>query len=124
MLSFKQYGFTQLNEVYVVISDCNWTRTHSQLVYKQTLSHLAQLAKWLSCVVSTYLYSVECGFTLKRVRHSFILHDVIDCFNHRIDHAALFQSNTRWKWNFQDFIEIFGIFSKIPVSHTEAYESW
>ena len=56
MLSFKQYGFTQLNKVYVVISDCNWTRTHSQLVYKQTLSHLAQLAKWLSCVVSTYLY--------------------------------------------------------------------
>ena len=37
--------------------------------------HLAKLAKWLSCVVSTHLYgtfdcmlsTIECGFTLKRV---------------------------------------------------------
>ena len=27
------------------------------LVFKGTLNHLAQLAKWWSCVVSTYLYS-------------------------------------------------------------------
>ena len=37
------------------LSDCNWTRTHNHLVYKQTLNHLAKLAKWGSCVVSTYL---------------------------------------------------------------------
>ena len=36
--------------------DCNWIRTHNHLVHKRTLNHLAKLAKWLSCVVSTYLY--------------------------------------------------------------------
>ena len=39
------------------LSDCNWTRTQNHLVLKWTLSHLAILAKWLSCVLSTYLYS-------------------------------------------------------------------
>ena len=38
------------------LSDCNGTRTHNHLVRKRTLNHLAKLAKWLSCVVSTYLY--------------------------------------------------------------------
>ena len=35
---------------------CNWTRNHNHLVHKQTLNHLAKLAKRLRCVVSTYLY--------------------------------------------------------------------
>ena len=30
--------------------------SNPQLVRKRTLNHLAKLAKWLSCVVSTYLY--------------------------------------------------------------------
>ena len=38
------------------LSDCNWAGTHNHLVHKQTLNHLAKLAKWLSCVVSTSLY--------------------------------------------------------------------
>ena len=38
------------------LSDSNWIWTHNHLVRKQTLNHLAKLAKWLSCVVSTYLY--------------------------------------------------------------------
>ena len=38
------------------VSDSNWTRTHSSIVRKRTLNHLAKLAKWLSFVVSTYLY--------------------------------------------------------------------
>ena len=37
-------------------SDCNWTRTHNHFLLKQTINHLAQLAKWSSCVLSTYLY--------------------------------------------------------------------
>ena len=36
--------------------DCNWTRTHNHFVPKQTLNHLTKLAKWLICIVSTYLY--------------------------------------------------------------------
>ena len=35
---------------------CNWTRTENQLVLKRTLNHLAKLTKWLSCVLSIYLY--------------------------------------------------------------------
>ena len=42
---------------------CNWTRTHNYLVHKQTLNHLAKLAKCLSCVVSTCLYGAfDCMF--------------------------------------------------------------
>ena len=45
------------------LSDCNWTRTHNNLVLKRTLNHLAKLVKKLSCVVSTYLYGVfNCMF--------------------------------------------------------------
>ena len=36
--------------------DSNVIRTHKYLVRKLTLNHLAKLAKWLGCVVSTYLY--------------------------------------------------------------------
>ena len=38
------------------LSDCNRTLTHKHLVCKRTLKHLTKLAKWLGCVVSTYLY--------------------------------------------------------------------
>ena len=42
----------------LLLSDCNLTRTHNHLVRKRKPNHLAKLAffKWLSCVVSTYLY--------------------------------------------------------------------
>ena len=38
------------------LSDSNGIRTHNHLGRKRTLNHLTNLAKWLSCVVSTYLY--------------------------------------------------------------------
>ena len=38
------------------LSEYNWTRTHNHLFHKRILNHLAKLAKWISCVVSTYLY--------------------------------------------------------------------
>ena len=37
-------------------SDSNEIRTHNHVFHKRTLNHLAKLAKWLSFVVSTYLY--------------------------------------------------------------------
>ena len=43
------------------LSDCNWTKPHNDLFHKETLNHLAKLTKWLSCFVSTYLYSaIDC----------------------------------------------------------------
>ena len=51
------------------LSDCNGTRTHNHLVRKRTINHLAKLAKWLSCAVSTYLYGVfACMFYSCHVR--------------------------------------------------------
>ena len=45
------------------LSNCNWTRTQNHLVRKWTLNHLAKLTKWLSCVLSTYLYGAfDCMF--------------------------------------------------------------
>ena len=53
------------------ISDGNGTRTHNHLVCKRALNHLANLAKWLSCVVSTYVYGAfYCMFLSCRVRIS------------------------------------------------------
>ena len=47
-----------------VMYDCNRIQTYNHLVRKWTLSHLAKLAKWLSCVVSTYLYDAFDGVFL------------------------------------------------------------
>ena len=45
------------------VSDWNWTRIYYHLVHNRTLNHLAKLTKWLSRVVSTYLYGAfNCMF--------------------------------------------------------------
>ena len=46
------------------LSDSNGIRTHNHLVCKRTRNHLAKLAKWLSCVVNTYLYGGFDGMLL------------------------------------------------------------
>ena len=38
------------------LSDCNGIGAHDHLVRKQTLNHLANVTKWLSCDVIIYLY--------------------------------------------------------------------
>ena len=51
------------------LSDSNGIRTHNHLVCKRKLHHLTKPAKWLSCVVSTYLYSAfDCMFLSCHVR--------------------------------------------------------
>ena len=37
-------------------------QTHNHLICKRTLNHFAKLGKWLSCVVSTYLYGIRLNF--------------------------------------------------------------
>ena len=45
------------------LSDCNWTRTQNHLICKRTLNHLAKLAEWLTCILSTYPYGAfDCMF--------------------------------------------------------------
>ena len=53
------------------LSDCNGTQTLNQLDLKGTLKHLAKLTKWLSWIVSTYLYGAfECMFLSNHLRVS------------------------------------------------------
>ena len=57
------------------LSDSNGIRTHNHLVRKRTLNHLAKLVKWLSCVVSTYLYGAfDCMLLSCHVRVSERIH--------------------------------------------------
>ena len=64
-----------------LLSDCNGTRTHNHLIRKRTLNHLAKLAKWLSCVVNTYLYGAfDCMFLSCHVRVSEWIH-TYSCLN-------------------------------------------
>ena len=45
------------------LSDCSWTRIQNHLVRKRTLNYFVKLVKWLSCVLSTYLYGAfDCMF--------------------------------------------------------------
>ena len=54
------------------LKDCNGTQTHNLLVRKRTHSHLAKLAKCLSCVGSIYLYGAltACFY---HIRYAFIV---------------------------------------------------
>ena len=53
------------------LGDCNGIRNHNHLVRKRTLVHLAKLAKWSSCAVSTYLYGAfDCMLLSCHVRVS------------------------------------------------------
>ena len=52
MVGQKGTNFQKVN----TWSDWNWTRTQNHFVLKRTLNHLAKLAKWWSCVLSTYLH--------------------------------------------------------------------
>ena len=57
------------------LSDWTWTRTQNDLVRTRTLNHSVELAKWLSCVLSTYLYGAfDCMFLLCHVRVSEWIH--------------------------------------------------
>ena len=53
------------------LNDSSKIRSHNYLVCKRTLNHVAKLAGWLSCFVSTYLYGAfDCVFLLCNVRDS------------------------------------------------------
>ena len=57
------------------LSDWNWTRTWNDLVSKRTLNSLVKVIKWLSCILSTYVYSAfDCMFFSFNVRVSEWIH--------------------------------------------------
>ena len=67
LTNFEIQKYCQNEPKFNGLCDSKGIRTHNHLVQKQTLNHLAKLAKWLSCAVGT-----ECGFTLKLVRDMII----------------------------------------------------
>ena len=84
------------------LSDCNGTRTHNYLACKRTLNHLAKLAKWLSFVVSTNLYSaLDCMFSSCHVRVSEWIHALyfLECQGTPCSRQA---SYLKFKWLQQD----------------------
>ena len=67
---------TQSRRYIWILSDSNVIRTHNHLVRKRTLNHLAKLAKWLNCVVSTFLYGAFDCMLLSQLDHLPSLADV------------------------------------------------
>ena len=97
------------------LSDCKGTRICNHLVCERTLNHLAKLAlyiyiyiyiyiykfifKWLSCVVSTYLYgAIDCMFLSCHVRVSWQWTTLYSCLNVK----ELLARNRRDFWNLSD----------------------
>ena len=60
------------------LSNYSGTWTHNHLLHKPTLNCLAKLVKWLSCVVSTYLYSAfDCLFSSCHILFSEWIHTLL-----------------------------------------------
>ena len=68
------------------LSDCNRARTHNHLVRKRTLNHLIKLVKWLSFVVSTYLYGAfntlkKTFYTIGKLLETFYQLTTVTCIS-------------------------------------------
>ena len=85
------------------LSDCNGTRTHDHLVRKRAPNHLAKLAKWLNCVVNTYLYvAFNCMFLSC---HVLVLEWISDKYSQHISiiwpvwlNCLSVRLQTKWLW--------------------------
>ena len=82
-----------------ILSDCNWTRTQKHLVLKRTLNHLAKLAKWFNCVLSTYLYGgFDCMFLSCHVRVSEWIHSETRKWHETGNYRVWIRSILDWKY--------------------------
>ena len=81
------------------LSDCNWNLTQNHLLRKRTLNHVAKRLKWLSCVVSAYLYgAIDCIFL--SCQHVFQRkYPLYNCFNVK----ELLSRSRHVMWNLNDF---------------------
>ena len=80
--------------------DCNWTRTQNHLVLKRTLNRSTKLAKWLSCVLSTYLYGAfDCMFLLCHVRVS---HSIVAWMSRN----SLIEAGAKSEGEVKEFLDI------------------
>ena len=89
-LNVKERLARSRRHIWLIDSIGTWT--HNHLVCKRTLNHLAKLAKWLSCAVSSYLYggfdcilllSSGCGFESR-------------CYHSHLRYGACFEQGVSW----------------------------
>ena len=89
-LNVKERLARSRRHIWLIDSIGTWT--HNHLVCKRTLNHLAKLAKWLSCAVSSYLYggfdcilllSGGCGFESR-------------CYHSHLRYGACFEQGVSW----------------------------
>ena len=81
----------------------SYTRTRNHLVRKRTLNHLVKLAKWLSCVLSTYLcIGFDCMFLSYHVRVSVFVFELSgagfesSCSHFNFRFRACFEQGVPW----------------------------
>ena len=86
-------------------NDSNVIRTQKHLVCKRTLDYLAKLVKWLSCVVSTYLYGAFDCIIMSRTSFRVNPHSIV-CLNvkerlarSRRNIWSISDSNVIWTYN-------------------------
>ena len=79
------------------LCDSNEIRTQNQLVRSRTLNHLAKLAKWLSCVVSTYLYDAfDCILLSCQLPVSGWIHTLKFAW---VSRNSLLEAGIIWEWD-------------------------
>ena len=86
---------------YLKFKSLQWARTHNHLVHKQNLNHLAKLTKWLSCVVSSYMYDAfeTCMWHDKNIQSNAPYRQVLTMqFNHLTNLAKWLSVHLRMKW--------------------------
>ena len=95
------------------LSDCNETRSWNHLVCKGALNHSVKLAKWLSWVVSNYLYGTFVCICSYHVRYEFPNKSTLyKCLNVK---EILVQSG-RQIWRLSDWNE--------SGSHNDLVRNW
>ena len=71
-LNFKELVARSRREIWS-LSDCNWTPTHNHLVHKETLNHLAKVAKSFSNVTrKTWQEKLSKKWNLDKFNHLYI----------------------------------------------------
>ena len=90
-----------------IIDDCNGIRTYNHLVRKWTLNHLANMAKWLSCVVRIYLYGAfDCMLLPCHLRVSQSESTLYSCLNVKELFAPYYRVWIDFKKHVRDMINI------------------
>ena len=98
-LNVKEFLARMIREIWS-LTDCTLTGTLNHLFRKQTLTHLAKLAKRLACVLSSYLYGAfDCMYFSCHVHVSERIHCSVVVWmsrNSLLEEGAKFEVYCNW----------------------------